>query len=141
MIRAILDANVYVSAAITRTPDSAAARVLDAVVDGRIEALQCPTLLGELTDTLHRPKLKRYLSDEQSTAFVADVALNTRAVADPSKPYAATSRDPKDDYLLALLDEHPDAVLCTGDGDLLELRHSHPIVTPRELISRLDAEH
>lgn len=140
MIRAILDANVYVSAAITRNPDSAPARLLGAVVDARIEVLLCPILLTELTDTLRRPKLKRYLSDEQAAAFAADVELLVRNVADPSEPYPATSRDPDDDYLLALLAEHPGAVLCTGDGDLLELRNSRPIASPRELVDLLDAD-
>lgn len=140
MIRAILDANVYVSAAITRNPDSAPARLLAAVLDGRIEALLCPTLLGELNDTLRRPKLKRYLTGAQAEAFVADVAFLVTSVADPNQPHAAVSRDPKDDYLLALLNEHPGAVLCSGDGDILELRDSRRIVSPRELVDRLEAE-
>lgn len=28
----------------------------------------------------------------------------------------------------------------TGDGDLIELRNAYPIVTPRELIGRLEAD-
>ena len=139
MIRDIFDANVYVSAAITRNSDTAASRLLGTMIAGQIEALLCPMLLEEVGDVLSRPKLKRYLSDEQAAAFAVLVSLLATNIADPHKPYAAVSRDPDDDYLLALLKEHPDAVLCTGDNDLLELRDSRSILTPRELADRLEA--
>jgi putative PIN family toxin of toxin-antitoxin system len=138
--RVVLDANIYVSAAITRHPDAAAARLLSAMIDGRLEALLCPMLLAEVADTLRRPKLKRYLSDEQAAAFAADVSLLATTVADPAAPYPVGSRGPDDDYLLALLAERPGSVLCTGDGDWLELRDSQPILSARDLIERLEDE-
>ena len=48
MIRVVLDANVLVSAALARDPAAPSVRAFDALLDGRIEAVGCPALLGEV---------------------------------------------------------------------------------------------
>ncbi len=61
MIRAVVDVSVLVSAAITprNTPPH---RVVQAWADRHFEMVVCPRLLGELSRTLARRKLARYLS-------------------------------------------------------------------------------
>jgi predicted nucleic acid-binding protein len=58
--------------------------------------------------------------------------------ADPS-PVPRVSRDPDDDYLLALSRDARVDLLVSGDGDLLAIAdHDPPIVAPRSLLDELD---
>jgi predicted nucleic acid-binding protein len=83
VIRVVLDANVLVSAALARDPAAPSVRAFDALLDGRIEAVGCPALLGEVAAVLRRERLRRYLSIEEARRFVADLAGIMTLVADP----------------------------------------------------------
>jgi uncharacterized protein len=138
VIRVILDANVLVSAALARDPAAPSVRALDALLDGRIETVGCPALLGEVAAVLGRERLRRYLSMEEARRFVADLAGVLTLAADPSRPYPAVCRDPGDDYLVALARAALVDALVTGDRDLLELEDiGVAVITPRELVERL----
>lgn len=138
MIRVVLDANVLVSAALARDPAAPSVRAFDALLDGRIEVVGCPALLGEVAAVLGRDRLRRYLSVEEARRFVADLAGVMTLVADPPRPYPAVCRDPDDDYLVALARAHLVDALVTGDRDLLELPDiGVAVIAPRELIERL----
>lgn len=141
MIRAILDANVYVSAAIGRSSESPALQLVRAATDGRIEALICPTLMRELGRTLGYKRMRRYLTIDEGVAFVADLPAFTVVVPDPPEPYPALCRDPKDDYLLALASATQTELIVTGDRDLLELESSPvAVITPRAALERLERD-
>lgn len=119
-VRAVLDLNVYVSAAINPSGGS-------------------PGLLEELGQVLHRPNLRRYFTtveaDELLTAIegVADEATDT----DPSA-IEALNRDPDDDYLIALARHGRADWLVTGDPDLLDVENAPtPIVSPRAFLREL----
>lgn len=138
MIRVVLDANVLVSAALARDPAAPSVRAFDALLDGRIEAVGCPALLGEVAAVLGRERLRRYLSIEDARRFVTDLASVMTLVADPPTPYPAVCRDSDDDYLVALARAAVVDALVTGDRDLLELQDiAVAVITPRELIKRL----
>jgi putative PIN family toxin of toxin-antitoxin system len=138
VIRVVLDANVLVSAALARDPAAPSVRAFDALLDGRIEVVGCPALLGEVAAVLGRDRLRRYLSIEEARRFVADIASVMTLAADPSPPYPAVCRDPGDDYLVAFARAARVAALVTGDRDLLELEDAGvAVITPRELIERL----
>ena len=138
MIRVVLDANVLVSAALARDSAAPSVRAFDAMLDGRIEAVGCPALLGEIAAVLGRERLRRYLSIEEARRFVADIASVMTLAADPSPPYPAVCRDPGDDYLVAFARAARVDALVTGDRDLLELVDAGvAVITPRELIERL----
>lgn len=138
MIRVVLDANVLVSAALARDPAAPSVRAFDALLDGRIEAVGCPALLGEVAAVLGRYRLRRYLSIEEARRFVGDLAGVMTLVADPPLPHPAVCRDPDDDYLVALARAARVDALVTGDRDLLELVDAGvAVITPRELIERL----
>lgn len=140
MIRAIADANVFVSAALARSPLAPSALVLDAALDGRIELVSSPRLLAEIESVLARPRLRRYLSPDEAARFVADLASLTTLAAEAPEPHAAVCRDPGDDYLVALAVHTGVGALVTGDLDLLELTASPvPVLTPRAFVKRLDA--
>ena len=138
MTRVVLDANVLVSAALARDPAAPSVRAFDALLDGRIEVVGCPALLGEVAAVLGRDRLRRYLSIEEARRFVADITSVMTLAADPSPPYPAVCRDPGDDYLVAFARAARVDALVTGDRDLLELVDAGvAVITPRELIERL----
>ena len=58
MIYAVIDTNVIVSSLLTRNHDSATARVMNAVYDGKVIPLVCDEILGEYEEVLHRAQLK-----------------------------------------------------------------------------------
>jgi putative PIN family toxin of toxin-antitoxin system len=138
VIRVVLDANVLVSAALARDPAAPSVRAFDALLDGRIEVVGCPALLGEVAAVLGRDRLRRYLSIEEARRFVAHIASVMTLAVDPSPPYPAVCRDPDDDYLVAFGRAARVDALVTGDRDLLELVDAGvAVITPRELIERL----
>ena len=58
MIRVVLDANVLVSAALARDSAAPSVGAFDALLDGRIEAVGCVALLGEVAAVLGRERLR-----------------------------------------------------------------------------------
>jgi putative PIN family toxin of toxin-antitoxin system len=112
----VLDAGVFVSAVIT--PGGIASRIVTAGVEGRFDYLLCPRLVGELVDVLSRPKIVRLLRGGDRERFLTAVVAAGRDANDPTV-VPAVSRDPDDDYLLALAHEHHAERIVTGDGDLL----------------------
>jgi putative PIN family toxin of toxin-antitoxin system len=139
MLRIVADANVLVSAALARSPQAPSVLTLDAALDGRIELVTSPLLLQEIATVLARPRLQRYLSAEEATRFLADLAAQTILLADPTdRP--AVCRDPRDDYLVALATASGAEAVVTGDLDLIEINPDQltiEILTPRQLTSRL----
>ena len=138
MIRVVLDANVLVSAALARDPAAPSVRAFGALLDGRIEAVGCPALLGEIAAVLGRDRIRRYLSVNEARRFVTDLAGVMTLAADPPTPYPAVCRDPGDDYLVALARAALVDAVVSGDRDLLELEDMGvAVITPRELVERL----
>jgi putative PIN family toxin of toxin-antitoxin system len=133
--RAVLDPNVVVSAAIRS--DGAPARCVHAHAEGRFELVVSPLLLGELRAVLRRRKFRPYLTLEQADRLVEALARSAMVVDDP--PAAeAVSRDPADDYLVALARASSAHVLVTGDRDLLELELGDmTVATPRAFLEVL----
>jgi putative PIN family toxin of toxin-antitoxin system len=139
-MRVIADANVLVSAALTRSPQAPSALTLDAALTGQIELIISPHLLQEIAIVLTRPRLRKYLSNQEAQRFITDLAGQTNLIADPPGPHPALCRDPHDDYLLALATTSNAELLITGDQDLLSIDPSQltiEIITPRQLVDRL----
>ena len=124
----VLDAGVFVSAAIT--PGGVVSRIVTAGFEGRFEYLLCPRLVGELIDVLGRPKVARLVRREHVQRFLNAVVAIGRDVNDPTL-VPAVSRDPGDDYLFALAQEHHAERIVTGDADLLT------VVDPPVAVTRL----
>jgi putative PIN family toxin of toxin-antitoxin system len=140
MLRVVADANVLISAALARSPNAPSVVILEAALDGRLDLVTSPQLLGEITSVLKRPRLRKYLTTDEALRFVADLAAQTILLTDPPGPPAAVCRDPNDDYLVALATaRHADAIV-TGDPDLHAIDTEQldiEILTPRQLVDRL----
>ena len=140
MLRVVADANVLISAALARSPNAPSVLILEAALDGRLELVTSPQLLGELTSVLIRPRLRKYLSPDEALRFVADLAAQTILLTDPPGLPAAVCRDPDDDYLVALATAHHADAIVTGDPDLHAIDTEQlgiGILTPRQLADRL----
>ena len=138
-MRVVADANVFVSAALGRSPESPSVRIINAALDGRIELVMSPGLLAEVADVLSRPRIRRRLSAEDAQLFLADIAAQVVMVTDPANP-PKVCRDPEDDYLVGLAIASGAETLVTGDDDLLAVEPDQAgvdVVTPRQLIERL----
>ena len=132
-MRVVLDANVIVSAVIG---SGAPAEIPRRWKQGSFELIVSEHLLTELAATLARPKLSRRLRAGEASALVELLRDGGTPTPDPSEP-PRRSRDSADDYLIALA-ESAEAMLVSGDRDLLELGHEFPIVSPREFLALLD---
>jgi putative PIN family toxin of toxin-antitoxin system len=140
MLRVVADANVLISAALARSPNAPSVLILEAALDGRLDLVTSPQLLGEVTSVLKRPRLRKYLSTDEALRFVAGLATQTILLTDPPGPPAAVCRDPDDDYLVALATaRHADAIV-SGDPDLHAIDNKQldiEILTPRQLVDCL----
>lgn len=139
MMRVVADANVLVSAALSRSPQAPSVLIMDAALDDEIELVTCPALLAEVADVLDRPRLRKHVTQDEAEEFVAELMKESTFVADPDE-LERVCRDPDDDYLVALAKAAQADVLVTGDHDLLAVesgRAGVEVVTPRELADRL----
>lgn len=130
-MRAVLDVNVIVSALLA--PRGAPAQIFQAWLGGDFELVVSPLLLDELRRALTYPKLSRYIREDEAAALVDLLQRGARVVDDPADPPSTASRDPDDDYLVAL-GEQAKAVIVTGDHDLVALKGNLPIYTPSEFL-------
>lgn len=139
MTRVVADANVLVSAALARSPQAPSVLTLEAALDGRVELVTSRLLLREVTMVLARPRLRKYVSPDEATRFVADMAAQTTLLGDVPGP-PAVCRDPRDDYLVALAEAGGAEAIITGDLDLLAIDPGQltvEVITPRQFVERL----
>ncbi len=135
-MRALLDVNVLIAGLLSRT--GSPARLLGKWLEGEFELVISDLLLDELEKTLARPKLRRLLNDDEISAFLELLRGGLADwVEDPGEPPSIKSRDPKDDYLIAVA-RAAQATLVTGDADLLELSGSIPVMSPRAFLKTLE---
>jgi hypothetical protein len=104
--------------------------------DGGFEVVVSPDLLADLSRVLERPCIARAVPVARVKALVRELDAGAVAFEDPSDPPAVT-RDPHDDYLVALACAAGAHFIVSGDRDLLEADVRPPVVTPRELLDLL----
>ena len=122
MIRAVLDANIYVSACIR--PQGPPGRILRRLLDDQsFQLVGSGAIFDEVRRSLAYPRVRRYLSlsHEEIDRWVIALAL----IAEPTEgclKLRAVENDPDDDkYLVAALEGRA-GYLVSGDSDLLELQ-------------------
>lgn len=130
-MRAVLDPDVHISGLLA--PRGAPAALLRAWIDGAFELIASPALLAELERALAYPKLRKRISPEDAAALIEWLRRSATNLDDPDTPPPVHSRDPGDDYLLALA-AAARAALVTGDQDLLSIDADLPIHSPASFL-------
>lgn len=135
MIRAVWDPGVLIAAVIN--PEGAPGRGLRALVDQRWTLVLSPLLLDELHSVLRRPRFRRYLTETDAATFAGDVAGLGEVWDDPPDRLRLT-RDPGDDYLVALALAAQADCIVSGDRDLHEAPHlGIEVLVPQAFLTRL----
>lgn len=130
--RAVLDPNVLISALLS--PSGSPAALVARWLAGEFELVVSEQLLAELRRALAYPKLRSRITAEEATAFADLLGRTATRVEDPATS-PRRSRDPGDDYLLALA-EASAAILVTGDQDLFALADA-PVLSPAAFLKSL----
>jgi len=118
-VRVILDTNILLSGLLS--PFGIPARLVDAWLDRRFVLVSHSIQLDEFRAVSRRDKIRNLVRPSEAGRLVNQIA----ALAEmPSRlPQVQRSRDPRDDFLLALCEAGSADRLVTGDkDDLLALR-------------------
>ena len=131
-VRAVLDTNVAVSAALL--PRSTPRRAFDQVLEHGTFLVSVSTI-AELNEVLRRPRFDRYLTEEKRLEFLAAVVRESELVEVTA--VVSVCRDPKDDKFLELALSGAATHIISGDNDLLAL---HPfrgisILSPQDFVT------
>ena len=82
------------------------------------ELILSDAVLAEVDDVLARSRLAKWIVGADAHTLVHGIRIVAELVIDPLSPPTFT-RDPDDDYLIALAREHHADVIVSGDKDLL----------------------
>ncbi|MHB1509112.1 MAG: putative toxin-antitoxin system toxin component, PIN family [Acidimicrobiales bacterium] len=136
-MRAVVDPGVLVSAALS--PSGTPAKLIEAVRAGQLDLVVSALLVAELDDVLGRERVGARL-DAGALGRLRWVLAEAPLVEDPAAE--AVSRDPTDDYLIALARASASDCIFSGDKDLVSLVGlKPPVLTPTQALSRLRSEH
>jgi putative PIN family toxin of toxin-antitoxin system len=138
VLRAVLDANVYVSAAIR--PEGSPGQILTRFLrQSAFDNILAPAIIDETLRALAYPKVRKHVRSGldvaawfESIVLLSDLVTGEFAVE-------RVSEDPDDDKYIAAALEGRAAFIVTGDPDLLEIEHhvGVRIVSPREFVQAL----
>lgn len=138
MLRAVLDANVYVSAAVR--PEGPPGRIIERFLRGTVfEIVLSPAVVEEVLRALTYPKVRRFIrGDVEPELWFEDIVVLADLVAGERAP-PRVCEDPDDDKYIAAALEGRAAFIVTGDHGLLTLKEYQAIriVTPREFLDLL----
>lgn len=134
-MRAVLDVNVLVSGLFAR--DGAPAVLLRRWRDGAFDLVMTPRLLDELARVLTYPRTRSRVRDDRAGRLLDRIRSAATTADLPAGPPVVASRDPNDDYLIALA-RNTRSILVTGDMDLLALADRIPVMSPRAFLDSLD---
>jgi len=143
VLRIVLDTNVLISAIIA--PGGLPDRIIRAWFLRHVSVIMCQEIFAELEDVLSRERIARLYrsAPERKNRIMQAILVAAEWVsALDERSLPLSSRDPKDNKVLACaLGAHADFIV-SGDADLLVLDGNPAlgptrIVTPRELIALL----
>ena len=140
-MRLVLDANVLVSALISRK--GAPARLLEYWQEERFDVVISPAILREVQRVLHYPKLQQryHLSEEGIQRFLR--LLRRQAIGvEPSEELTVIQHDPTDNRYLECAIAGEADIIVSGDHHLVELGEYQgvQILTPAGFLSLLRLE-
>lgn len=117
-MRVVLDANIYVSALITKgTPPD---QLYQAWLRNEIELVTSDSQIGEVTNILARPKFRGQVDSDEAERIVTAIPRYSNVLN--QIPVTKRSPDPKDDAILAITVEGNADLVVSGDKrDMLVL--------------------
>lgn len=132
-VKVIFDTNIWISFLIGLR----LAKIKRYISNRRITIITTEQLILELKTVTSREKIKKYFSEENVKELID--LIETIAVKVEITPTHFLSRDPKDNFLLDMIDFSNAEYLVTGDKDLLELNpfKTAQIITPEEFEKQL----
>ncbi len=137
MLRAVFDANIYISAIIqpTGTPGRLVERFLR---DASFEVVLSPAIVDEVLRAMAYPKVRKLLHGADAQLWFEDLIVLADLVAG-AQQLSGVCKDPDDDkYVVAALEGRA-AYVVTGDQAFLALKEhlGVAIVTPRSFLDLL----
>jgi putative PIN family toxin of toxin-antitoxin system len=98
-VKVILDTNVWISFLIGKK----LLFLKELIVNERIKIVLCAELIEEIESVAYRPHLKKYSTDKlvEELKILLDIVAETHLIT----PEHDACRDPKDNFLLDLIDE------------------------------------
>ena len=136
-MRVIVDTNILLSALII--PNGLPAQLIDAWRGARFDLITSRDQLLELGEVARRPELRKYIVPPRVGRFIND--LRELAEVLSRLPRVDSSRDPRDNFLLAMAEASGADYLVTGDKRdvlVLEMHNRTRIVTTRQLLAVLN---
>lgn len=119
MIRAVVDTNLLVSYLLTHRPPIAT--LIDHhLAQDHFVLVTAPELLAELDRVLEFPRLRRHITQDERSRFVA-LLLALSEVMDLPATIPRICRDPDDDRVIACAVVGQADLIISGDHDLLAL--------------------
>lgn len=124
-MRVILDTNVLLSGLLS--PGGVPARLVEAWLDHRFLLISHAIQLDELREVTRRDRIRARLKPAEAGRLINQI----KALAEMADrlPPVERSRDPRDDFLLALSEAAKADVLVTGDKDDLLVLDRHATTT------------
>ena len=136
-MRVVIDTSVLIRYLLR--PSTATRYLLEELwPEGSVTPLISSELIAELGIVLQRPKLRRYVTDEDAAAFVS-ILKALSVMLEPLAEIPPFTRDPKDDKFVAYGLSGAAEYLITYDEDLLVLAtvDQMRIVTPEAFVRSL----
>lgn len=112
----IIDTNIWISFLIGKELQD----LKDLITNEKVKVITTDQLINEIRLVTSREKLKKYFNQDKVTDLIS--LLDILADKVKIKKIDKISRDPKDDFLLALSKESRANYLITGDKDLLDIK-------------------
>jgi hypothetical protein len=127
-IKVIFDTNVWISFLIGKRLHI----IQDYILDGSITIVITEQLLTEIKEVALRPKLKKYFPQNKVTELIE--FLEIIGLKKEIRSSVNLCKDPKDNFLLDLIESSNAHVLVTGDKELIKLNpfKTAQIITPKQ---------
>ena len=138
MIRAVLDANVYVSAAVR--PEGPPGQIIGRFLrGGAFEIVMSQAIVEEVSRALNYRRVRKYIRPGlDPELWFEDIVVLSHLVAE-DRALERISKDPDDDKYIAAAIEGRAGFVVAGDAGLLDLRRHEGIriVSPRAFLDIL----
>lgn len=134
-MRALLDANIFISYLLTPNRESPIVQIVNAGIRGKYTLLLSAELLEEFSyRALSKPYLRERISQDELKDLARILFSVSEIIPEIKSRIPAVMRDPKDDYLLAYAIVGQADFLVSGDQDLLVLKKvkNCQVLTPRD---------